>query len=1458
MPDDVNRFNTDNLTPDWMRGEASDDDSAAQPARAAAPGQAPPWEQFEDAPNLPADAPHTPAPWQQLQQTGPLPPDTPSEPPPWERLGGADAVDDLRATLPDDSLSWDFVDDQDETDDDFAFETDDDEAAVDWGARLGGQPAAEDDGEVEVPPGFTGMLPWRQAGDAPEVEQEPAPAAHVDDDAFSMDDLMAEFDAEEEQAPPKPAAPSLRDRLLAMSPSRSGTGELPDEPAAEDNAADLSALFDEAETSEMAETPDWMGAFGEAAATDDAAIPQDDESDLGWLTAAEAPAQPAPVPEPGPAGTLPDWFGEAAAGELPDLAPSMPADEPDDEDAWPVGEDDELFFAMEDADLSDQPVDEAEPVPAPSFEHLPDPDELLFSLDDDDRDDRDDRDDDDDRQDDFAFDFDDDEADDDFDDEDDLDDEGMPWLEADALGEIPALEADEQAEEPGALPSWLQQPAKPPTGELPKTGIRRIAQQPEEPEPAEEPDRPPDWLDEASGFGDEAPAEMDGLTYDEWAIREEERLAEEQKSPEERLLEEVPDWFDKLEEEAPPDEPAPEPDAPRKPSEAEFVPDWFLGLEEQDVEQAPDWFQKLDLTADALTEPAAPTPAPRDSLEPDEEELPDWFKGADAPELAGTDWAAMFGGPSEPPSEPPKPPGTALAGEFPDDEDDIPLPDLSRLPGGPDEGPVPEWLAEAEARAGEMDAMLAEPDEVPFPDLDLDQPMPQADDSGEDFVERFDPLMPDEYAAPRATPAPVDEEAPDWLREMAHDVAGQPEDEEFLGEDIPLPDDFGAPVSVDAEDLDWLHDLSEADAVPAPDRVLPPDHLALSDDALDSGDIDDLLGLSDEGRDLPAARPEMTPAPLDMGAIESEDELAALFEGLDAEQPEDESAAPAGDEEPAGERLPGMADIEEFALDEAEAPESIQPPAVAGVQPEWVEQMRPADLPVTLKVGGVEVSIQQKKAEELSDRLRAFRDATLRELSQVSEPMPTAPSEALEGITNALPVYGAVMQYSSTPTVEGVVVSDQQRSRAQKLQQLLELVAAEEEEADEPIREPGYLGFETEPDEEAEPVLTPVKRRRRKRRFKLDRVLIGLLMLAALLAPFATDALHFADDPAALGDDGEAVAAAIAALAPNDYVLVAFEYGPTAARELDPLADAVLRDILTRGAIPLAISTNPMSTLHADYVLNTLANDPALLAVRQPAAPVSEPEPVSPLRLPATAERQTAAAAPTLALDGRSLLGFSTVTALNTLSTVSAWLQPPPEPTPAAPVPAPDLAPLQAGRDYVVLAYLPGNAVGVRSLRSVSRDDQGNLRLHPAFDYDARGDESGLAVGSVDDDIALIVVIGEESADVRTWSEQLNGSPVPKVALVSAAIEPLTTPYVHDDAYAGYLAGYRDAVSYNAAHNAGARSPYTLPDNLDIELPNPEESRWHSMALGAAAAAGLIALGMLFNLLRGMRRRSRR
>ncbi len=903
--------------------------------------------------------------------------------------------------------------------------------------------------------------------------------------------------------------------------------------------------------------------------------------------------------------------------------------------------------------------------------------------------------------------------------------------------ELPPLEPERPEE--AALPGWLASPEEqeerrpsPPRGV-----IRRLTAAP--PPSAEEPEAEagvPEWL--AAATPPPAEAVPAGMTYEEWERQQREQEAEAQKTPEERLLEEIPDWFKQIEEQPPAPPPAIQEQGP------EFVPGWFLGLEDK-AQDVPDWFQRLDLTTGPLAEvkpsaePEAPVPA--------EPEVPDWFRAAPLPE--GVDWA-MLGVVSPPES------------------------------AEPEQGAVPDWL-DTSATVGDR---ILPAEDIPFPELDLEQvpPLPTepAAEEGEveDFVERFEPLEPGEFD--QRVPLAADE-MPDWLRELP--TAG-------LEAEPPLPapgeveESWGAP-SLEAP-LDWL-DVFEPEAALPVEEVPPlpwpaalepepsPDLDLAETAALDSAALDALLSAAEVAGPV-AAVPE--PAP-ETEPVESLQDLEALFAGaaVESEVPDLQRLFDQGELD----RVLGEAVPPEPEQQPAAPVETAAPPPVRSAQPEWVEELRPAELPVTVKAAGAEAKVRQRQVTELPERLRALRERALRELGTL--PAEGAEGELLAGIPDALPAAELAIPAAVSPrTAVPLTLTPEQQQRVQRLQAMLEIGQDTEEET---LEEAARVAFG-----EAEPLdvpALPARRPRRPRRFRLDRLVVMLGMLVALLAPFVTDVLHFAADPSPLEDDQAAVASAVDNLQSGQYVLFAFEYGPVAAGELDPLAQAVLRDVLARGAVPLTISTDPAGAFHARAVLAALADDQALLRVR------------------GQGEEK-----------------------------------------------------LQAGEDYVTLRYLSGEAVGVRSLRNVVWNPDGTLARHPVFSTDLRGDDTNLPIGSLAQDIALVVVIGDQVSAVRTWAEQLSGLAVPRVALVTAAAEPLAAPYVGQDGYAGYLAGVRDTVRYDAERNSNTRTPFRMPADLPIELPDPQTARWHSMALGAAVATGFIALGTVINLLRVLKRRGHR
>lgn len=1495
MSDDFrNLFDDDSLLPDWLQDsmeslpeETPDDDERAAPAPRRPAGPRPPWEQMRgEAPPPPAGKTAAPPPWESYQGQPPAPPAPSTAAPPWSSAPAGSVSDQPAAwDAPQEDMPapGDFVDWSGAQRDAAPPVGRDEHRAFDWDAQ--GEARAPSAPAGEIPRGLTGALPWmsdqgRPGGlempseladlggfdfDALETDEDSAPdfdsfgpededslaptadpyggrsmadRAGLRDESFTFDSLADEFESEAVEEAPPPVLPSLRDRLQAMAPG-------PEDAA-------------------------WMASFGEAATYDMNAPDDAGSEDMEWL---QAPAEEPPA-APSDSGIELDEDIEALfqAADYSAMPATKAEESPDDVSDWP----DDVF---EEPEPPPSPIRRLAPTPPPEPEE--EVEEVV--------------------------------------------EEALDWLD-DALEEF----GDEPEPEPPAAPPGpirrLAPTPPPPAAGQPPSPIRRLAPTPpaEEPPPSpirrlaptpppqdEEPgdESLPSWLHQADEIPDDSAPDTGGLTYEEWERREIERAREEAKTPEDRLVEQVPEWFDKDADALPlPDEFA----APEKPGGEgpegqgpEFVPGWFLGLDEPEAgaEDAPEWFKNLDYTADPLAAPptAPETPPPPPDETPDE--LPDWFKGS-TDELSGIDWDKTFGAGAAseeppqaavPPEEPPLPEpdlealfdtGEPAPGGVPDwlaaaapVEAENAEPDLEALfdTGEPTPGGMPDWLAAAapveaegampdlealfdagdaesampdlealfdagEAEPGE--AVIARAEDVPFPDLDLDQTMPDNDDdidkwmtefrpdsrpgalplrtpqdeSGEDFVERFDPLAPDEYSGRTGG---VDD-TPDWLREMAAEgESGAAEDEA-----LPLPVDvFGGADR--ADELDWLRDISAEDLVeprdeapefPLPDRAIPtPDEGVISDEELDSQAIDRLLSLygpedgevPDEpaGEQVPASAEfdwapgdwepappaeESEESPLPFGEIYGvptepepgdEEDLAALLatsESADALPGVDDLfPAQAEDSPPPRRPAPSAKPVFKEPFPAEEAPAAAAEPS----QPGWVTELRPADLPVTVKAGAAEISIKQRQVAELPDRLRALHDLTSQMLE--GEKTETPPeSGALQGLAGLVPVADLEIAREAVP-VEGLIITPEQELRLDRLQAMLDLVAAEEEEVQEQhALLQGAEEFSYGEGAEAAPL---PQRARRPVRYKADRLLIAVLVLAALVAPFVTDALHFAGDPPALGGEQQGVAGVIDTLEAGDYVLFAFEYGPTAAGELDGLSEAVLRDVLAHNAIPLTISTNPAGAFHAQAVLDPLNDDPKLLAVR--------------------GQGETA---------------------------------------------------LAKGEDYVTLSYLPGDAVGVRTLRSRKVDSEGKLQVLPAFQRDLRGDESGLSVGDLSTDIALIVVAGEDTGAVRTWAEQLSDVPVPKIALVTAAIEPLTAPYADGKGYAGYLAGVRDTYRYNQDRNAASRTPYTLPDGAPDSIPDPEEARWHSMALGAAVAAGLIALGTSVNLLRALGRRRRR
>lgn len=823
---------------------------------------------------------------------------------------------------------------------------------------------------------------------------------------------------------------------------------------------------------------------------------------------------------------------------------------------------------------------------------------------------------------------------------------------------------------------------------------------------------------------------------------------------------------------------------------ADYVPDWFLGLEEQNLEEAPDWVQSTssvsidDLTDTSAFEAEVPsfeslgvssepeTPAVQD------EDVPDWFASRD--ELPDLDFDAAVEEEEEP---------DWLAGA-----EEVPLPDLEMA----DEDVLEDVFSDLDLDEEEDVFAFAEPDEVEEANVfdvmgavedDVtpieEEPVfqaPQADLSWLDEIERGssppveEDVEEEEFALPE-----LDEE--EELAESEFDFLGEQEEGELdfatelhfgvAADELDLEDlgpgdevieeeaedagvfDFG--FDIDSEEIEEQLDTAQDEGL----KVERGETQKLIRDMQTSSlDIEQLLAFeADQEGAPPQEEKGLTTLPQTSSMeLASEDLFGDLDEDLF------ESLGP-----PVGEEGPSLSIAEEDELDlfgVRDQDASQLPPETAApqLQPDWIADLRP-DVPVNIKAGNLEFEMEQTKIADMPEALRALRErsAALSALSQAEQAQQASPASGpLAGIVGGLGVTEIAEDLESDFQVGAALrVAESQRRQIEFLESALSVVRREADAR-----------------REGEVVIPEAIKVRTRARPKPDRIVVSLILLALLIAPFITDGLHLEAFEAPGSDrllvDQRAVHEAVDTLEAGDYVLISFDYGPTASRELNPLAEAVIRDIIKQGGIPLLTGISPLGVLNSRSVINDLAQDETLL------------------------------------------------TALNREDA------------------------LQPREDYVALNYIPGEAVGIRSL---TRNELAGAAL---FEVDSEGEETGLDIGELhDEDVAFIIVIGETLDDARRWAEQLNDDDIQKYLLTTAAAEPLIQVYVDDDlAYQGYLAGYRDTYSYNIARN-----PETLttdPDS-DFDLPDSSLGRWYSLTMGILAVLGFMVLGLIVNLVRRRR-----
>jgi hypothetical protein len=984
-----------------------------------------------------------------------------------------------------------------------------------------------------------------------------------------------------------------------------------------------------------------------------------------------------------------------------------------------------------------------------------------------------------------------------------------PWLDDNDSDENAAGETDwgsgmpPQEEGEGEFAQWLHE-----TGRLrspdqatpePGTGLPDwLSSSPEssfesgdlsaEPEPEFE-EESPAWL-----AGDSAEPESESVgSYEEWA-RQNQMDEIDFEEPVEPFGGQIHDsgitydeWEQQqIEAETPPEPDVPLPDMPDLFATVdqtgglgpavggEYVPDWYMGVEELDAAEAPDWLKGSGIIgAGTGTSPIA-TPPPPPAIEPllpssddltgiDEMPLPTLDEFELSPDLmeepATADLGAMFL--EEELAEPPAEPATADLGALFLEEEELPT----------------------EPATADLGTLFLEEEAV----------VPQGEPSADAFEDLFGADL--GMLEPEAEMPSLSEEAaePGWLADY---------DRQTAAEEIVSPAAEPAQPSPEVEAAEFPGWFSETDfiGVPMPEEAEEPFQPSVAETSVpgqaiateEPFDLDSLFG-GDIILPSVVETPEEIP---DEPGFDDD-----FLSGIDVVPEETVSAPPAPVEK---------APLEPAALEQDELPE-------------WMRLVGATGDHVVLQSGGIEGHFEQIPAVVLPPELRELHENAQRYLAEQQrrskKPVESGPLAGVEGGLEFDPQSLLPGVLSVDRTYEP---TDEQQQRLFALQRVLNLVQAETEAQRIDI---SYELSATEDEEQVEVELKETPPVRRQIRRKPDRLIVSLVLLLVILLPFATDVLHVAvDPPSELDADAVPIAAAVDELEGTQTrrpVLFAFEYGPTASQELDPLAEAVLRDVLAHNGLPVVISTNPMGLLHARQVLLDLGKDQVLLAVMNRLTP---PEPVTP------AEEALGF--------GNARLGFNIDALKDIQSLVEAW-----QPEPYTPR-------LHSPQDYMVLPYLAGGAVGVRALVE-SESTRATL-----FARDIDGEETGLDIGNTwdKDDFAFVVVIGEHYDDARIWAEQLHDLETPKFALITAAAEPITRPYVNAENYDGILSGIRGSLMYDQVRNSDLKASF---DDQDTGLPDPAISRWHAAAWGALVAAVLIVLGTLLNLIRAIRRSRR-
>ncbi len=366
------------------------------------------------------------------------------------------------------------------------------------------------------------------------------------------------------------------------------------------------------------------------------------------------------------------------------------------------------------------------------------------------------------------------------------------------------------------------------------------------------------------------------------------------------------------------------------------------------------------------------------------------------------------------------------------------------------------------------------------------------------------------------------------------------EDEDVLPADDEPFDWFGAeesasePATAASDDLDWLRNVEDYDEDAEEAEEAPPQAPAARADD-EEYDLESFLSSFGEDHAL-AALPQT--GELDQGDVDFD----MLFGEDYDEQTDDESA-----------------------VDDTFVP--LSPDA-----PDWLTDLS-QESAGRESAASLVPSQRDRPVDELPDRLRALRERGM-EFSPKTDALEAdtgALDDVLQGVRNTLPAV-VIEQGEASNIASNIAMTDEQSRHAAILQSIVGSSAADAE-------------GETE---------TQQKRRVRV----TERAFIAVILAVLVALPFFVDALQIGELPApifAAGTQERAFIDIVETVPAGESVLVAVEYGPSGAAELDGATEALLIHLLSRGATPVIVGGNPVGMLRVQTLMEDIASENALV-----------------------------------------------------------------------------------------------------------------------------------------------------------------------------------------------------------------------------------------------------------------------